>query len=172
MQYARNRGSAAQPDLLHHALMSSRLKAQSLTTAAMPDCEPDNVGFSEICLNGAPRQCLQWLAPVLRDLSQANMPGWLTLIAPPLPVSQKWLRAAGLDPQRILIIRPKHGMDVVDLCCEILQLGYSHAVVSWLPTSPGIAHRLEMAARSGHCASLNIRMGNADATPTQHGRAQ
>ena len=172
MQYARNRGSASQPDLLHHALMSSRLKVESLTTAAMPEFEPDNIGFSEICLNGAPRQCLQWLAPVLRDLSQANMPGWLTLIDPPLPVSQKWLRAAGLDPQRILIIRPKHGMDVLDLCCEILQLGYSHAVVSWIPSLGDAVQRLERAARSGHCASLNIRMGNTESTLTQHGPAQ
>lgn len=162
MQYARNRGSAAQPDLLHHALMSSHLKAQSLTTVTMPDSEPDNIGFSEICLNGASRQCLQWLAPVLRDLSQANMPSWLTLIDPPLPVSHKWLRTAGLDPQRILIIRPKHGMDVLDLCCEILQLGYSHTVVSWLPTlSSRTTQRLERAAHAGQCTSLNVRMGNS-----------
>lgn len=159
MQYARNKGSAAQPDLLHQVMMSSRLQAQSLGGTAMPDSEPENVGFSEICLNGTPRQCLQWLAPVLRDLSQASCPGWLTLIDPPLPVSQKWLRASGLDPQRILIIRPKHGMDALKLCCEILELGYSHTVVSWLPSSPRTSHRLDMAAQRGHCASLNIRMG-------------
>ena len=161
MQYARNKGSAAQPDLLHQVMMSSRLQAQSLGGTAMPDSEPENVGFSEICLNGTPRQCLQWLAPVLRDLSQASCPGWLTLIDPPLPVSQKWLRTSGLDPQRILIIRPKHGMDTLELCCEILRLGYSHTVVSWLPPLASTRRRLEAAARSGYCASLNVRLGSA-----------
>jgi len=162
MQYARNESSAVQPDLLHQALMSSRLGMRRLAPASVPESMPDeHVGFSEISLNGAPRQCLQWLAPVLRDLSQANTPGWLSLIDPPLPVSQKWLRASGLDPQRILIIRPKHGMDALKLCCEILELGYSHTVVSWLPSSSRTSQQLGRAAQAGHCASLNVRMGNA-----------
>lgn len=162
MQYARNESSAVQPDLLHQALMSSRLGMRRLAPASVPESMPDDhVGFSEISLNGAPRQCLQWLAPVLRDLSQANTPGWLSLIDPPLPVSQKWLRASGLDPQRILIIRPKHGMDALKLCCEILELGYSHTVVSWLPSSSRTSQQLDRAAQAGHCASLNVRMGNA-----------
>lgn len=161
MQYARNKDSAAQPDLFHRVMMSSRLKARSLASAVLPASEPEDTGFSEICLNGAPRQCLQWLAPVLRDLSQASRPGWLTLIDPPLPVSHKWLRTSGLDPQRILIIRPKHGMDTLELCCEILRLGYSHTVVSWLPPRASTHRRLEAAARAGYCASLNVRLGSA-----------
>ncbi len=160
MRYARSKGSMQQADLLHNAMMASQLGMQSLITAPVsPDEADDQVGSSEICLNGSPRQCLQLLAPVLRDLSQANSPGWLSLIDPPLPISQKWLRASGLDPQRILIIRSRRGMDTLKLCCEILELGYSHTVVSWLPTS---AHNqmLDRAAQSGHCASLNIRMGS------------
>src|SRR5690606_415410 len=86
---------------------------------------------------------------------------WLTLIDPPLPVSHKWLRTSGLDPQRILIIRPKHGMDTLELCCEILRLGYSHTVVSWLPPRASTHRRLEAAARAGYCARLNVRLGSA-----------
>lgn len=161
MRYAPDNGSAVQPDLLHNALMASRLGSRPLAGAfAAPDPEEleEQPGSSEISLNGSPRQCLQLLAPILRDLSQAECPGWLSLIDPPLPISQKWLREAGLDPQRILIIRSRRGMTTLKLCCEILELGYSHTVVSWLPTS-GHAARLERAARAGRCASLNIRMG-------------
>lgn len=159
MRYVQSKGSPVQPDLLHPALMSTQLGMQSLVSAVLPsrDLEDEQAGFSEISLTGSARHCLQLLAPVLRDLSQANSPGWLSLIDPPLPISQKWLRASGLDPQRILIIRSRHGMDSLKLCCEILELGYSHTVVSWLPTS---AHNrlLDKAAHAGHCASLNIRM--------------
>lgn len=160
MRYAQSKGSAVQPDLLHQALMASRLSLQDLPSAVMPTADEvdGQAGLSEISLNGSARHCLQLLAPVLRDLSQADSPGWLSLIDPPLPISQKWLRASGVDPQRILIIRSKHRMGTLKLCCEILELGYSHTVVSWLPTSAH-NHLLDKAAHAGHCASLNIRMG-------------
>lgn len=161
MRYAPDNGSAVQPDLLHNALMASRLGNRPLA-AAFATPEPDELeeqpGSSEISLDGSPRQCLKLLAPILRELSQAERPGWLSLIDPPLPISQKWLRASGLDPQRILIIRSRRGMSTLKLCCEILELGYSHTVVSWLPAS-GHGAQLERAARAGRCASLNIRMG-------------
>ena len=159
MRYAQSKGSAVQPDLLHKAMMSTQLGMQSLVAAVVPTLDEvdEQAGFSEISLNGSPRHCLQLLAPVLRELSQADSPGWLSLIDPPLPISQKWLRASGLDPQRILIIRSRRGMDTLKLCCEILELGYSHTVVSWLPT-PAHNYLLDKAAHAGHCASLNIRM--------------
>ena len=160
MLYVPSKSSAIQSDLLHNAMMASRLGRQSLTKTAITHDELDEqAGFSEMSLIGSPRHCLQLLAPVLRELSQANSPGWLSLIDPPLPISQKWLRASGLDPQRILIIRSRHGMESLKLCCDILELGYSHTVVSWLPT-PAHNQRLETAAQAGHCASLNIRMEN------------
>ncbi len=140
MQYARSKNLAAQPDLLQHALMASRLGLQSLARATAVGTEGS---FSEISLNGTPRHCLQWLAPVLRELSQSNTPG---------------LRAAGLDPQRILIIRSKQGMNSELLCREILELGYSHTVVSWLPLSKAAQKRLTHSAFLGHCDSLNVRM--------------
>lgn len=156
MQYVQK--ETLQPDLLHHAFMASRLNHRKLTDIASQEAESTPIGFSEISLTGSPRQCLQWLAPVLRELSQANTPGWLTLIDPPLPVSHKWLRNAGLDPQRILIIRCKEGMDSEKLCREILELGYSHTVVSWLNVSEKNRRQLTSSAHIGRCSSLNVRM--------------
>lgn len=153
--------AAVQSELFHNALMASRFAAPAKPApgariASLPETED---GFSEIRLNGAPRQCLQWLAPVLRDLSQADAPGWLTLLDPPETVSHQWLRSAGLDPKRILIVRGKPGMDSLELCCELLRLGCSHTVVSWLATDGhnGRPSRLlRKAAGEGHCQSLNV----------------
>ncbi|WP_022962365.1 SOS-induced cell division inhibitor SulA [Halopseudomonas pelagia] len=159
----RHTGTLVQAELFHNALMASRYTLPTSTKSARtPTPEPlVESGFSEIALNGAPSQCLQWLAPVLRDLSQAQAPGWLTLLDPPAAVSHLWLRNAGLDPERILIVRSKSGMNGLELCCELLRLGCSHTVVSWMSdvSQAGItSNLLTRAARDGHCRSLNIRL--------------
>lgn len=162
-RHPRQTGTLVQADLFHNALMASRytlpVTAKPVRNPA-PDLRVES-GFSEIALNGAPTQCLQWLAPVLRELSQAQAPGWLTLLDPPAAVSHLWLRNAGLDPERILIVRSKSGMNSLELCCELLRLGCSHTVVSWMPdVSPASlsSNLLTRAAREGHCRSLNIRL--------------
>lgn len=160
--HQRSISNAVQPELFHNALMASRYAAPARKPASSPRPElqtESEDAFSEIRLNGAPRQCLQWLAPVLRDLSQADAPRWLTLLDPPDTVSHQWLRNAGLNPERILIVRGKPGMDSLELCCELLSLGCSHTVVSWLITDGpnGRASRqLRNAANKGRCQSLNV----------------
>ncbi len=164
MQYARpDQQTLTQADLFHNALMATRLEhirfsremSQQPVTAPADDQE---YGYSEISLQGAARQCLQWLAPVLRDLSNSAAPRWLTLIDPPASLSNHWLRNADLDPSRIMIVRSKPGMDATKLCCDLLKLGCSHTVVSWLSPDSSTAPRLERAAQSGQCRSLNIRL--------------
>lgn len=80
MMYSRNHqrsiSTMNQTQLFYNALMASRHAAPAKSTAgkritSLPEVED---GFSEIKLNGAPKQCLQWLASVLRDLSQAETP--------------------------------------------------------------------------------------------------
>ncbi len=160
--HQRSIGAPVQPELFHNALMASSYampaKRSSRPRPATPARETEDT-FSEIRLNGAPRQCLQWLAPVLRDLSQADAPGWLTLLDPPETVSHQWLRNAGLNPERILIVRGKPGMNSLDLCCELLRLGCSHTVVSWLATDGQqgqASQQLRAAAATGKCQSLNV----------------
>ena len=160
--HQRSIDTPVQPELFHNALMASRYampaKRSSRPRPATPARETEDT-FSEIRLNGAPRQCLQWLAPVLRDLSQADAPGWLTLLDPPETVSHQWLRNAGLNPERILIVRGKPGMNSLDLCCELLRLGCSHTVVSWLATDGQqgqASQQLRAAAATGKCQSLNV----------------
>jgi len=116
--------------------------------------------FSELSLRGAAGNCLNLLAPVLRELSQDQDARWLTLIAPPASLTQAWLRDAGLNRERILLLQPRGNQSAQELTCEALRLGRSHTVVSWLNLSnAGARQQLISAARVGDAQSLNIRLG-------------
>ncbi|AXP02351.1 SOS-induced cell division inhibitor SulA [Pseudomonas bijieensis] len=120
--------------------------------------EPE--AFSELSLRGAAGNCLNLLAPILRELSQDQDARWLTLIAPPASVTQAWLRDAGLNRERILLLQPRGAQSAQQLTCEALRLGRSHTVVSWLnPLTTTARQQLISAARIGDAQSLNIRLG-------------
>lgn len=120
--------------------------------------EPDV--FSELSLRGAAGNCLSLLAPILRELSQDQDARWLTLIAPPASLTQAWLRDAGLNRERILLLQPRGTQSAQQLTCEALRLGRSHTVVSWInPLSHQSRQQLISAARTGDAQSLNIRLG-------------
>ncbi|VVO70686.1 Cell division inhibitor SulA [Pseudomonas fluorescens] len=122
------------------------------------NAEPDV--FSELSLRGATGNCLNLLAPILRELSEDQDARWLTLIAPPASLTQAWLRDAGLNRERILLLHPRGTQSVHRLTCEALRLGRSHTVVSWLnPLSTASRQQLISAARTGDAQSLNIRLG-------------
>ncbi|WJV27432.1 MULTISPECIES: SOS-induced cell division inhibitor SulA [Pseudomonas] len=120
--------------------------------------EPE--AFSELSLRGAAGNCLSLLAPILRELSQDQDARWLTLIAPPASLTQAWLRDAGLNRERILLLHPRGAQSAQQLACEALRLGRSHTVVSWLnPLNSSVRQQLISAARTGDAQSLNIRLG-------------
>jgi cell division inhibitor SulA len=120
--------------------------------------EPE--AFSELSLRGAAGNCLNLLAPILRELSQDQDARWLTLIAPPASVTQAWLRDAGLNRERILLLQPRGTQSALELTREALRLGRSHTVVSWInPMSGAARQQLVSAARIGDAQSLNIRLG-------------
>jgi cell division inhibitor SulA len=115
--------------------------------------------FSEIRLRGAIDHCLVLLAPVLRELSEKEDERWLTLIAPPTALTQTWLRDAGLNRERILLLHPRHPQNTLQLTQEALKLGRSHTVISWLPPQrPEARLLLEKAAHLGKAQSLNISL--------------
>lgn len=120
--------------------------------------EPE--AFSELSLRGAAGNCLNLLAPILRELSEDPNDRWLTLVAPPASVTQAWLRDAGLNRERIILMHPRGTQSALELTREVLRLGRSHTVVSWInPISGSARQQLASAARSGDAQSLNIRLG-------------
>lgn len=122
------------------------------------NAKPD--AFSELSLRGAAGNCLNLLAPILRELSEDQDARWLTLIAPPASLTQTWLRDAGLNRERILLLQPRGTQSAHQLACEALRLGRSHTVVTWLnPLNANSRQQLISAARTGEAQSLNIRLG-------------
>ncbi|AHF68335.1 MULTISPECIES: SOS-induced cell division inhibitor SulA [Pseudomonas] len=120
--------------------------------------EPE--AFSELTLRGAAGSCLSLMAPILRELSQDTNDRWLTLIAPPPSLTQTWLRDAGLNRERILLLQPRGNQSALELTREALRLGRSHTVVSWInPLGSAARQQLVKAARIGDAQSLNIRLG-------------
>ncbi len=132
-----------------------KLKAEK---PARSTSEPQ--AFSELSFRGALEHCHNLLAPVLRELSEEQDARWLTLIAPPATLTQAWLRDAGLNRERILILQPRGNQSALQLACDALRLGRSHTVVSWLnPVSSAARQQLTRAAHAGSAQSLNIRLG-------------
>lgn len=120
----------------------------------------DDQAFSELSLRGAAGHCLHLLAPILRELSQNQDARWLTLVAPPASLTQSWLRDAGLNRERILLLHPRQGQSALGLAEEALKLGRSHTVISWLhPVEHSARQRLARAATTGGAQSLNISLG-------------
>jgi cell division inhibitor SulA len=126
------------------------------------DCRSDIQldAFSEIALSGAKGHYLHFLAPVLRDLSDNSDARWLTLIAPPESLSRSWLRDAGLNRERILLLQPREWQTALGLACDALSLGRSHTVVTWIDRLTASDRRkLAAAANTGKGQSLNVKMG-------------
>ncbi|WP_417662686.1 SOS-induced cell division inhibitor SulA [Pseudomonas sp.] len=137
------------------------VSAPALPQEALNDAWQDQPqAFSELSLRGAARHCLTLLAPILRELSENDSERWLTLIAPPGNLTQSWLRDAGLNRERILLLHPRGEQSALQLAEEALKLGRSHTVVSWLhPLERAARQSLESAARKGSAQSLNISLG-------------
>ena len=144
---------------LFEAFMAQPI-APLLKEAAEPSWNNEPEVFSELSLRGAAGNCLSLLAPILRELSEESDARWLTLIAPPSSLTQSWLRDAGLNRERILLLQPRGTQSAFELTREALRLGRSHTVVSWInPISTGLRQQLISAAKLGDAQSLNIRLG-------------
>ncbi|HBB78009.1 SOS-induced cell division inhibitor SulA [Stutzerimonas nitrititolerans] len=138
------------------------LIAHSLTPFAdIVTPPPADDRLSEMTLSGSNGHCRLLLAPILRELSEATDTRWLTLIAPPASLSQRWLRETSLNLDRILLLPANESQGALDLACKALISGCSHTVVTWFARLDRASRsRLRAAAELGHTQSLNIRLGN------------
>ncbi|MEO4046372.1 SOS-induced cell division inhibitor SulA [Pseudomonas sp. CAU 1711] len=141
---------------LFEAFLGSSLPL--LDEAPGPAWQDEPEPFSELRLTGSLGNCRHLLGPVLRELSLNQDARWLTLVAPPAAITTAWLRSAGLNLDRLLLLQPRAGQNAQDLAREALRLGRSHTVVSWLDLQPVQRASLACAARLGSAQSLNIRL--------------
>jgi cell division inhibitor SulA len=145
---------------LFDAFLASTVPPLLADSSELPWQDNQTGAFSELSLRGAAGHCLNLLAPILRELSENHEERWLTLIAPPSSLTQAWLREAGLNRERILLLHPRGEQSALELAQQALKLGRSHTVVSWLhPLERQARQMLEQAARQGKAQSLNVSLG-------------
>ncbi|MBB1520771.1 SOS-induced cell division inhibitor SulA [Aquipseudomonas guryensis] len=143
---------------LFEAFLGQSLVPQLTDSVELPSWAEESEPFSELSLSGSLNHCRHLLGPVLRELSQNQDARWLTLIAPPAGLTNAWLRSAGLNLDRLLVLQPRTGQNSFDLAREALRLGRSHTVVSWIKLQPAQRLSLSCSARLGSAQSLNIRL--------------
>ena len=159
MQYHPQPTAGKPPQLsLFEGLIAHRLTPFAEVTHAP---QPADDCLSEMTLTGSGDHCRQLLAPMLRELSEAADTRWLTLIAPPVSLSQSWLRETGLNRDRILLLQARDSQTALELACKALVSGCSHTVVTWFPRIDKAGRlKLRVAAAQGNAQSLNIRLGS------------
>ncbi|QUE77643.1 SOS-induced cell division inhibitor SulA [Stutzerimonas stutzeri] len=151
-------GQPPQLSLFEGLIARSLAPFASVTSTAIP--QPADDRLSEMTLSGSGDHCRLLLAPILREFSEATDTRWLTLIAPPAALSQSWLREAGLNRDRILLLQARETQATLELACKALMSGCSHTVITWFPRLDKASRlKLCVAAAQGNAQSLNIRLG-------------
>ncbi|MEX0733370.1 MAG: translesion DNA synthesis-associated protein ImuA [Steroidobacteraceae bacterium] len=103
---------------------------------------------------------IRLLLPALCTLAAATAgePRWIAWLAPPhLPYAPA-LADAGLDPARMLVIRPRAGLDRLWAMEQALRSGACAAVLGWIGAAGDQAlRRLKLAAEEGHTPGFLLR---------------
>jgi cell division inhibitor SulA/protein ImuA len=103
---------------------------------------------------------IRLLLPALKRLAMAEnaAPRWVVWLAPPhLPYAPA-LADAGLDPARMLVVRPRAGSDRLWAMEQALRSGACAAVLGWAGTADGTAlRRLKLAAEEGGTPAFLLR---------------
>jgi hypothetical protein len=145
-------GDAGAPETIptgFHAL-DARLPGGGWPLATLIELLVPAAGIGEIHL----------LLPALRSLTtRAEVePRWLAWLAPPhLPYAPA-LADAGLDPARMLVIRPRAGVDRLWAMEQALRSGACAAVLGWTGAAGDTAlRRLKLAAEEGGTPAFLLR---------------
>ncbi len=99
------------------------------------------------------------LLPALRSLTAAGTePRWVAWLAPPhLPYAPA-LADAGLDPARMLVVRPRAGLDRLWAMEQALRSGACAAVLGWAGEARDpMLRRLKLAAEEGDTPAFLLR---------------
>jgi hypothetical protein len=102
---------------------------------------------------------IRLLLPALRQLTAAGIePRWVAWLAPPhLPYAPA-LADAGLDPARMLVVRPRAGVDRLWAMEQALRSGACAAVLGWAGEARDpMLRRLKLAAEEGGTPAFLLR---------------
>lgn len=90
------------------------------------------VVFSEFLFSGLLGYCLILFVLIFCEFSEEQDVCWLILIVLLVSLIYEWLCCVGLNCECILLLQVKDNVVVLVFSCEVLCLGCSYIVVSWL----------------------------------------
>jgi cell division inhibitor SulA len=100
------------------------------------------------------QQGLKQMLPALAGFCRQR---WLVLVAPPCLPSQEELKAAGINPARVLLVHPgsRNGFNILE---QTLRSGNCGAVLAWLEKGDASTlERLRLAAEAGNAWGVLFR---------------
>lgn len=131
-------------------------RLQHRTTAQSPDNATLAGKITEIIVQDDDINQIPMLLPLLAQLSQA--PRWLTWVAPPAMLPRSLLSDAGIEINKVILLKPDNLNSEYQLACKALATGTAHVVISWSSyLSPGQIQGLEQAAYQGQSHGIIIR---------------
>lgn len=112
--------------------------------------------ITEIILQDEDEYNLQLLMPLLAQLSKDNR--WFAWIAPPKKMPKQWLIEAGIDINKIMVLKPSQANNALQLAQKALATGTCHAVISWPDHfDKEDFEQLQAAAKQGDSHAILIR---------------
>ncbi len=112
--------------------------------------------ITEIIMQDEAEYNFQLLMPLLAQLSKDDR--WFAWIAPPLKLPKDWLREAGIDLNKIMLLQPDQDHSTFELAQRALSTGTCHAVISWPQAlSNDQFSMLKTAAEAGRSHAILIR---------------
>lgn len=126
------------------------------TPAETTGCKAASGGITEIIQHSAEISLAPLLLPMLAQLSGQQR--WLALVEPPAEVTRARLQQAGVQLDRVWILRPDNQHSSLDLACRALAARTCHTVVSWLGAdNERDLERLRRSAEQSGCQGIVLR---------------
>lgn len=111
---------------------------------------------TEIIVQNDDLNSIPMLMPLLAQLSKDDR--WFVWIAPPALLPKQHLLEAGIDLNKVILLKPGSKYSTFELAKQALSTGTSHAVISWPGyLSDAELHDLECAATKGNSHGIVIR---------------
>lgn len=139
-----------------HPALDTILPEGGWPQGALTEILCDQLGIGELGL----------LMPALARLAEKGR--WIAWIAPPYLPYAPALAAAGLDPGKVLLVRPRATTDGLWALEQALRSGTCGAVLAWPAAgTPRQLRRLQLAAEAGCCWGVLFRPASyaAQASP-------
>ncbi|MBS98577.1 MAG: cell division inhibitor [Oceanospirillaceae bacterium] len=103
--------------------------AESMNAGPLENTGTPQGGITEIIQHSTETPLTPLLLPMLAHLSRGQ--NWVALVAPPGELDRATLQAAGVDLEKVWVLRPNREHDAVDLTARAMLSTTCETVICW-----------------------------------------